>query len=189
MPSFEIVEEINEKDFYLRKVSQNDAPFFLDSLRETTTVKYLSLGPLKNLKKTQNLIQGYLYQWEKQKQFTYIIELRKKGDEVTKLGSTSLWNISWKHKRADIGIWLNSQYHNKGYAKNAIDLLKIVSFIHLKLHRLQAYVANANIKSIKLFKRCNFTKESVLRDYLFFNDRYYDAILFALLNSYTVNFH
>lgn len=183
MPPHEIVEEINDKYFYLRKISQDDAPFFLESLREAKTVKYLSLGPLKNLKKTKNLIQGYLYQWEKQKQFNYIIELRKNENKIVKLGSTSLWNISWNHKRADIGIWLNSQYQKMGYGKKAIDLLKILSFIHLKLHRLQAYVANANIQSIKLFKRCKFTKESVLKDYLFFNDRYHDATLFSLLES------
>ncbi|MGV9206301.1 MAG: GNAT family N-acetyltransferase [Promethearchaeia archaeon] len=183
MSTSEIVEEISDKDFYLRKISQKDAQFFLESLQESNTVKYLSLGPLKNLKKTHNLIRGYLYQWEKHKQFNYIIEKRIDNEQYVKLGSTSLWNISWNHKRADIGIWLNLSHQNKGYGKKAIDLLKIIAFIHLKLHRLQAYVANPNKNSLNLFKRCNFTEEAILHDYLFFNNQFHDATLFSLLDS------
>ena len=179
----EIVEEINEDDIFLRKIHPNDVSFLFESLREQETIKYLSLGPLENMKTTQKLIRGYLYQWEKHKQFNYIIELRKNEEDVMKLGSLSLWNISWKHQRADVGIWLNQKYRNKGYGEKALNLLKIIAFIHLKLHRLQAYVASPNQKSIYLFQRCNFTKEATIKDYLYFNKKFHDATIFRLLKS------
>ena len=112
----EIVEEINDGKVYLSKISTKDIDFVFSSLKDETVSRFLSLGPLISRDHSQKLIRSYLKYWDKHLQFNYIIELREnnKGHNRKKIGSINLWNISWLHKRAEIGIWLSSKYWNQG---------------------------------------------------------------------------
>ena len=120
MQNAEIVEEINDGNFYLRKISIKDTDFVYESLKGKTLTKYLSLGPLISQDHAKKLTKNYIEYWSKNFQFNYIIEIREhnqKGKNTKKLGSISIWGISWLHKRAEIGIWVNSKYWNQGFGK------------------------------------------------------------------------
>ena len=181
----EIVEEINDGKVYLSKISTKDIDFVFSSLKDETVSRFLSLGPLISRDHSQKLIRSYLKYWDKHLQFNYIIELREnnKGHNRKKIGSINLWNISWLHKRAEIGIWLSSKYWNQGIAKIALSLLKNIAFNHLTLNRLEAHIAIENTPSINLFKKCGFVQEGVLRHYLNLRGVYHDAVILALLNK------
>ena len=181
----EIIEEINDGKVFLTKISVKDRDFVFNSLKDETVSKYLSLGPLVSREHSQKLINNYLTYWDKQIQFNYIIEIRdnNKSNEIKKVGSINLWNISWLHKRAEIGIWLNSKYWNQGIAKRALSLIINIGFYHLNLHRLEAHIAVENIPSINLFKKCGFIQEGILKDYLFLRGVYNDAVILSLINK------
>jgi RimJ/RimL family protein N-acetyltransferase len=178
-----IVEEINDKNLYLRKISKDDCSFLFESLRDKRTTHYLSLGPLKTLESSKKLIKGYLKSWDKHIQFNYIIELRERT-KIRKIGSVSIWNISWYHKRADIGIWILPELWNKGIGKRALILIKNIAFFHLNFHRIEAHIALDNKRSISLFKNAKFIEEGILKEYLYLDDQYSDAILLACLNRF-----
>ncbi len=179
--NIDIIEEINDKNLYLRKISKDDSLFLFESLNDKRTTNYLSLGPLQSLERSKRLVKGYLKSWDKYLQFNYIIELRERN-KSKKIGSVSVWNISWYHRRADIGIWILPEYWNKGIGKRALTLIKNVTFFHLYFHRIEAHIALDNERSIKLFKNAEFLEEGILREYLSLNGKYYDAILLACLN-------
>ena len=109
MKNREIIEEINDQKLYLRKISLGDSEFFFTSLKEEAVSKFLSLGPLTSKEHSKKLLKNYLKYWDKNTQFNYIIEI-KNDDNIKKIGSISIWNISWLHKRAEIGIWINPKY-------------------------------------------------------------------------------
>lgn len=180
MQNIDIIEEINENSLYLRKVSKDDIEFFYHSLQDKEMIEFLSLGPLMSKEHAKRLIKGHLDYWEKWIQFNYIIELREEQN-ITKLGSISLWNISWLHRRAEIGIWILPNYWKQGFAETALKLLKTVSFIHLRLNRLEAHVAAENERSLLLFKKCGFESEGLLRQYLNLNGLYHDTYILACL--------
>ncbi|MFX1388466.1 MAG: GNAT family N-acetyltransferase [Promethearchaeota archaeon] len=177
----EIVEEINDGNVYLRKISKKDVIFLFNSLNNENLTKFLSLGPLKSLEHSKRLIKGYLKYWESYIQFNYIIEL--KSNRMEKIGSISIWNINWKHLRGQIGIWLAPLYWKKGFGKKALIMIKDIAFHYLKLNRLEAYVATENRRSIHLFESCNFHKEGLLKQYLKFNGMQYDAFIMASLKE------
>jgi len=181
----EIIEEINDGKVYLTKICAKDRDFVFASLKDETVSKYLSLGPLVSREHSQKLINNYITFWDKQIQFNYIIEIRdnNKSNEIKKVGSINLWNISWLHKRSEIGIWLNSKYWNQGIAKKALSLIINVGFFHLNLHRLEAHIAVENINSINLFKKCGFIQEGVLKRYLHLKGEYHDAVILACINK------
>ena len=173
----EVVEEINDKNLYLRKISKNDVDFVFNSLNNERVTAYLSIGPLKTLEQSKGLIKNYLTYWNAKVQFNYIIELLE--EERIKIGSASLWSISWQHQRAQIGIWLIPSYWNKRVGEKSIDLIKNIAFNHLKLNRLEAYIAVDNKRSISLFKKCGFKEEGILSQYLNFDEKYHDAVILA----------
>ncbi|MHA1457052.1 MAG: GNAT family N-acetyltransferase [Promethearchaeota archaeon] len=100
-----------------------------------------------------------------------------------KIGSVSLWNISWLHRRAEIGIWLLPKYWKFGYGKKAVNLIKIIGYNHLNLNRIEAHVAIKNVNSIKMFKSCDFEEEGILRQYLNLNGMFQDAIVLSCMRS------
>ena len=177
-----IVEEINIENLFLKKISIADANFFLESLKEKNMILYLAMGPLANLAHSKKLIKNYLKYWNKKTQFNYVIEIRN-GKNKIKVGSISLWNVSWLHKRAEIGIWLIPNYWDKGIGKNTMALIKNVAFNHLNLNRLEAHIAIENIKSITLFKKCGFSLEGTLKQYLYLNGEQQDALIFSYIKD------
>ena len=177
----DVVNEIKEGELNLRKISKNDVPFFFESLKERDITGYLSLGPLRSIDYAKRLIKSYLKSWERYHQFNYIIELQQRIG-THKIGSVSLWNISWQHRRASIGIWLLPEYWNKGIGTRVLTLILNTAFIHLKLNRIEAYVAVENTRSIKLFTNSNFKNEGRLEQYLNLDGRFQDAYIFAYVN-------
>ena len=65
-------------------------------------------------------------QWLMNQDFTFTIELVDPDDntvEPVPIGQISLYDINFMHRRAEIGIWLGSDYWRKGYATEALKLL------------------------------------------------------------------
>jgi RimJ/RimL family protein N-acetyltransferase len=176
----DVVNELNEGNLFLRKISKNDIHFFYENLKVRDIIDYLSLGPLRSLEHSKRLIKNYLKSWEKYQQFNYIIEIHQNTD-IVKIGSVSLWNISWLHSRSGVGIWLLPEYWNRGIGKRVLKLIKTIAFIHLKLHRIEAHIAIENDRSIKLFSNSNFKNEGRLAEYLNIKGKFQDAYLFACL--------
>jgi len=182
MEDIEIVEEINDGNLFLRKVSKDDITFFYNSLKDKDIINYLSLGPLRSLEHSKRLIKSYLKTWDKFLQFNYIIELRD-NSSVKKIGSVSLWAINWHHLRSGVGIWILPEYWEHGFGSKTIVLIKNIAFNHLNLNRIEAYIAIQNERSINMFKSCEFIEEGTLKDYLKINGKFQDAQIVACLKG------
>ena len=173
----DIIEEINDGNLFLMKISKDDVDFFFKSLNAKNLTTYLSLGPLKTLENSKGLIKNYLRYWDKFLQFNYIIELH--NFDLTKIGSISIWNVNWQHRRTQIGVWLIPSFWGKGLGERSLNLIKKIAFNHLKMNRLEAYIALENKRSVSLFEKCGFKKEGILKQYLHFQGKYHDALILS----------
>jgi len=181
-PDREIVDEIDDGKIFLRKITKDDSKFFFRALKNKKTIKYMSIGPLLSLRHSKNLIDRYLDYWEKYRQYNYVIEV--KLDKLKEpIGAVSLWNINWLHKRGEIGIWIKPKFWEKGFGKRTIELIKIIGFRYLNLHRLEARITTKNHRSIELFKTCGFKEECVLEEYLNLRGLRHNAMVLRCLNS------
>jgi len=176
------VEEINDDYITLRKIKLDDTHFMFESLKERELIKFLSLGPLRDIDHSKKLIKSYLNYWKQYLQYNYIIEIQE-NNTVKKAGSISLWNISWLHRRSEVGIWVNIKYWNRGIGKRAIDLIRNIAFFHLNLNRLEVHISTRNERSIKLFKNSGFKEEGTLARFLCFRGTFHDAKILACLND------
>lgn len=178
----EIIVELDDYILHLRKIGKDDVQFFYESLAHDQITNYLSLGALQSLEHARRVIKNYLKSWDKLLQFNYVIELKDSNPEE-KIGLVSLWNISWLHRRAEVGIWLLPKYWKYGYGKKSVNLIKIIGFNHLFLNRIEAHVAIENSNSIKMFKSSKFEEEGILRQYLNLNGKFQDALVLSCMRD------
>ncbi len=99
------------------------------------------------------------------------------------IGTIDLSEFSPSHKRAEIGIAINSQYRNMGYASQAIKLLEDYAFKFLHIHSLTALVSVQNDISSRLFISCGYQQTGTLKDWICTEHGYEDVVVFQKLNK------
>jgi len=99
------------------------------------------------------------------------------------VGMIDLFDFNPQHKRAGIGILIIDSEQHKGFASEALKLLIDYSFNQLNLHQLFANITADNIKSLELFKKYNFVKVGVKKEWLFSKGVFKDEVLFQLVNK------
>ena len=65
--------------------------------------------------------------------------------------------------------------------EKSVNLIKKIAFNHLKMNRLEVYIAKDNKRSISLFEKCGFNKEGILRQYLNSEGNFHDAVIIACI--------
>ncbi len=89
------------------------------------------------------------------KQLRLIISPNENDSAV---GAIDLFDFDPYHLRAGIGILIAEECRNKGYAFEALELLKDYAFNNLLLKQLYANVTVSAPSSLQLFEKCGFEK-------------------------------
>lgn len=74
------------------------------------------------------------------------------------VGAIDLFDFDPYHLRAGVGILIAEEYRNKGYAYEALDLLKDYAFNTLLLQQLYCNVTQSAAASLQLFEKSGFEK-------------------------------
>lgn len=149
---------------------ENDESFWEISHTQTPFSKYVLKQYLEN---------AHLDIFET-KQLRLIIE--EKSSQKN-LGMIDLFDFNPQHKRAGIGILIHPEYQQKGFASEALELLIKCSFSHLQLHQLYANIIAENERSLALFTKHQFKKIGIKKDWIFFDGKMKDEILFQLIKE------
>ena len=100
-----------------------------------------------------------------------------------RLGMIDLFDFVPQHKRAGVGILIIEEEQHNGYASEALKLLIDYSFKQLNLHQIFANITADNTNSLALFKKHNFVKVGVKKEWIFSKGMFKDEILFQLINK------
>ena len=114
------------------------------------------------------------------KQLRLIIE---ENSTQKPIGMIDVFDFNPQHKRAGIGILIQKENQKKGFASEALELLINYSFRHLNLHQMYANITSDNQESISLFTKHQFKKVGIKKDWIHFNNRFKDEILFQLIHE------
>jgi diamine N-acetyltransferase len=93
------------------------------------------------------------------------------------IGAIDLFELELFHQRVGVGIMIDQDYQKRGFAKEALQLIKNYAFEGLHLHQLFAHIPAKNSSSIALFKSSGFTESGVLKDWIKWNNLYDDVIV------------
>lgn len=94
------------------------------------------------------------------------------------LGMVDLFDFDFKNRRAGVGILIkDSENRQKGYGKEALQLLISYCKSHLDLHQLYCNISEENDKSLKLFKKEGFEIIGLKKDWNYINGSYKNEYL------------
>lgn len=82
------------------------------------------------------------------------------------VGIVDLYEVSQRHQRAFIGIYICKDYRGRGYAEETIELIEDYAHNSLHLHQLGAKVEDSHIKAEKLFLNRGYEQKGHLDEWL-----------------------
>lgn len=82
------------------------------------------------------------------------------------VGVVDLFDYDPLHQRAGVGITILARERRHGYARQALEMLKVHARDVLRLHQLYATVGNDNSPSINLFQSVGFRRVGTRLDWL-----------------------
>jgi len=137
------------------------------------TREYLELGMRHQLRWLDSLVKD---------KNTMMFAIETKNRKL--IGCTGLTYIDWKNRRAEVSIYIgDKKYKGKGYGTDTLKTLMDYGFRELNLHMIFGEIFEYNMANIKLFEKCCFKKDGVLRHRLYRNGKYWDSIFYSILKD------
>jgi RimJ/RimL family protein N-acetyltransferase len=100
------------------------------------------------------------------------------------VGHVSLGNISKKNRSARISrVFTGDCERGKGICQGMIKSILQVGFEELKLHRISLGVYDINKAAIKCYEKCGLTTEGILRDVLWYKEKFWSIIEMSMLED------
>jgi ribosomal-protein-alanine N-acetyltransferase len=169
----------------LRWISENDTDAFYAIYSNPEVMRYWSTPPLPDRDSASKLISEIHDLFQRRMILKWGIALRS-DDQL--IGSITLFNLSFPHRRAEIGYALAREFWGHGYMNEALMALLKYAFEVLELHRIEADVDPRNTASIKTVERLGFQREGILRERWQVNGEIQDALFYGLLKHEWVGF-
>jgi RimJ/RimL family protein N-acetyltransferase len=111
-------------------------------------------------------------------------------DDGRLVGFVRLYDIAWNHGTAMVGISVpDPADQDRGFGRDAMELLMRYAFGELGLHRLWLDVFGYNLRAIHLYEALGFRREGLLREQLYRDGRRWDVVLMGLLRAEWEAFH
>lgn len=109
---------------------------------------------------------------------------RKDTDEH--IGNIKLGYVNMNYRYGDIGVIIGDRSSwGKGFATEAIELVKKYAFKNLKLHKLTAGAYANNYGSIRAFQKAGFFIEGSRKEHFIHKRKYVDQVLLGCINGKT----
>ncbi len=113
------------------------------------------------------------------KQLRLVIEVNSKP-----IGTIDLFDFDPINHRAGVGVLIaNQSDRNKGYASEALLLLKDYAFTKLQLNQLYCNILENNASSIHLFENLGFEKIGLKKDWIKNGNGYVDEYLLQCIKA------
>jgi RimJ/RimL family protein N-acetyltransferase len=96
------------------------------------------------------------------------------------LGSVWLSRVDRKHRYANVGYWVRSDYTKQGIATTAVRLIVPFGFTEAGMNRLEILASVENKASQRVAVKVGARREGILRQRLRLENRFHDAVMFSL---------
>lgn len=170
---------INGEKIVLRAIEREDNVVLLALINDPETEMMLggSSWPVsereqiqwyEQLEKNRNILRG-------------IVALK---DDSKAIGTVILSDIDHKNGTAQIHIKMTAgEARGKGYGTDAVKTLVGYAFRELRLNCIYAEILSYNTPSVKLFEKCGFQKDGVLRARVYKNGQFVNVYSYSVLKD------
>ncbi|MCD2255508.1 GNAT family N-acetyltransferase [Agrilactobacillus fermenti] len=99
------------------------------------------------------------------------------------IGALDLHHIDPINQHAEIGYWLDQSHQGQGLMTKAVQKLEEIAFYELDLQRIEIQAVTQNTASRGIPERLNYHLDGVLRQYLNYNDQFWDVVVYSHLKT------
>jgi RimJ/RimL family protein N-acetyltransferase len=125
------------------------------------------------------MVMGWAGEQPRQK---FQLAITRAADGVL-IGSCGVRITSLEDREADFGCELDPREWGRGYASEASRAIVAYGFRVLGMHRIGAHTIGENLPAVKLAGRMGMKLEGRLREGRFFKGRWWDRVLYAVLEQ------
>lgn len=154
---------LHSKRLHLRALEPSDADFMYEVENDAQAWRYSdTIAPL-----SRKILRDYALTYDADPftagQLRLIITEQGNSNPV---GIIDLYDISQRHQRAFIGIYICKDYRGKGYGEETLNLIEDYAHNCLHLHQLGAKVEESHTSAEKLFQKHGYEMKGNLDDWL-----------------------
>ena len=170
---------IGEK-IILREIEEGDLNSIVKWRNDPAILRWLfSYSPLSKVKQ-RKWYEKYLDDVTQQ---IFIIEVK---EEKIPIGTVGLTNIDYKNQRGELTIIIGEKnYRGRGLGDECLNLLVKFAFDEMNLRKIKTLVFSDNEKAIKLYEKCGFVEEGVLKEEIFKDGMYKDVLIMGIWREIT----
>lgn len=99
------------------------------------------------------------------------------------VGEVWLNPINFGHDWGEMVLTILPEHQNRGYGKEAVELILRHGFNHLNLHRIEVKVYSFNERAHHVYLSSGFTEEGRMRERIQRKGKYYDQIWLSILRE------
>ena len=164
---------------YLRGLEKEDLAAIVGWINDSEVTRYMVMG------ERPAHIELLTEEWEAQirnhNEIVFAVCDKKKG---VMAGTAGLYSINWIARSAEFRIFMgDKKIWNKGMGTETASLIIEYGFEKLNLNKIWLGVNEENKGALRSYEKAGFVKEGVLRQEVFRNNRYYDAVRMSVLRK------
>ena len=171
--------ELKTERLNLIEIKQSYLNDYYKLFSDKRVTKFYNIIPFREEKEAQKYLDWFKNQFKAKLGIRWGIVLKGQKHIIGTLG----YNNFLKNHRANLGYDLQFKFWNKGIITEALREIIGFGFDKLEINRIEAEVMQGNIASEKVLSKLGFKKEGVLRNWMYWNEKYYDMTMFSLLRS------
>jgi ribosomal-protein-alanine N-acetyltransferase len=164
----------------LRWISNQDVDALYNIFSNPEVMRYWSTPPLPDRDAAVDLMNEIQEGFRQQSMLKWGIARR--ADDAL-IGTTTLYNLDFNNRRAEMGYALGREHWGQGYMAEALQALLAYCFEALDLRRIEADVDPRNAASIQTLERLGFQREGFLRERWEVDGEIQDALFYGLLRE------
>lgn len=163
----------------LRAVEENDNAMLLSLINDPDTEMMLggSSWPVSEAEQ----LKWFEMQERNRDVLRCVVALKDDGKAI---GTLILSDIDQKNGTAQIHIKMSKDGgRGKGYGTDAVKTLVKYAFTELRLNCIYATILSYNDISVRLFNKCGFEREGILKSRIFKGGKYVDLYAYSILRN------
>ncbi len=173
--------ELHTDRLLLREFVTADWPAVLAYQRDPRYLQYYDWTE-RTPGDVQRFVQMFLDQQAEQprRKYQLAVVLKSSGQLI---GNCGIRKATASAYEADIGYEVSPDYWGHGYATEAARAIVQFGFTELNVHRIWAWCIADNIASARVLERSGLKLEGRLRDKEYFKGRWWDTLMYAILEN------
>ena len=166
-----------DSEVFLRRVEKRDRAEFLELMRASKELHHPWISPPL----TERAFAHYHSRTRRDDHEGLLV---CKRDDERIAGVININNVvRGSFLSASLGYYVGAPYVGQGFMRSGLMLVVDFAFTSLGLHRLEANIQPANLRSLKLVAECGFTREGSSMDFLFIEGRWRDHERWAITDT------